>query len=608
MEESMLNRLDLGENAPWRQRFRAHNVLWAQIANLNPQRGLVCTDRDGVYQLYAWDLETGDLQQRTDQPAGVVLGTLSADGEQIYYHQDEGGNEIGHYVCIPFFGGLAMDVTPDLPPYGSFEIMQSFRGNMLGTRTAGPDGFSLYVWTPGEVPRLIHQSQNLFFGPSLSHDGEIAVIATTEGTGSLDTRLVALDVFCGEQRAELWEGEGVSHNLGEFSPLPGDFRMLSTTSRSGYPRPIIWNPLTGEFRGLALPGIPGEVVPLRWSRDAKRVLLSQLHQARRQLFLYDLEIDTATQLQHPAGLVGSYRDSGVMTPEGEILITWQDLAHPARVIALDGRSGRKLRTVLPAGDVPAGRSWRSVTFNSENGAAIHGWLAVPEGEGPFPTILHTHGGPTTVMIEYYFPESQAWLDHGFAFFSINFHGSTTFGKEFEKSIMGQLGELEVQDMAAAYRWLVENRIARPDAVLLTGDSYGGYLTLLALGRRPALWAGGMAGIAIADWALLYEDESDALRGYQRVLFGGTPEEKPEAHARSSPMTYAEDIQAPVLVIQGSNDTRCPARQMRVYEDRLRRLGKQIHVHWYEAGHGARAQEQQVEHQELKLRFARQVLG
>lgn len=211
------------------------------------------------------------------------------------------------------------------------------------------------------------------------------------------------------------------------------------------------------------------------------------------------------------------------------------------------------------------------------------------------------------MIEYYFPECQTWLDHGFAFLSINFHGSTTFGKAFEKSILGQLGELELQDMEAGYRWLVESGVARPDAVFLTGASYGGYLTLLALGRWPALWAGGMAEIAIADWTILYEDESDALRGYQRVLFGGTPEEKPEAHARSSPMTYAEDIQAPVLVIQGSNDTRCPARQMRVYEEKLRTLGKEIHVHWYEAGHGARVQEQQVEHQELKLRFAYQHL-
>ena len=65
-------------------------------------------------------------------------------------------------------------------------------------------------------------------------------------------------------------------------------------------------------------------------------------------------------------------------------------------------------------------------------------------------------------------------------------------------------------MAAARNWLIQNGIASADQVLLTGWSYGGFLTLLALGKQPDLWAGGMAGIAVADWLLSYEDASDLL--------------------------------------------------------------------------------------------------
>jgi dipeptidyl aminopeptidase/acylaminoacyl peptidase len=144
--------------------------------------------------------------------------------------------------------------------------------------------------------------------------------------------------------------------------------------------------------------------------------------------------------------------------------------------------------------------------------------------------------------------------------------------------------------------------------LLTGGSYGGYLTLQALGRRPDLWAGGMAQVAIADWALMYEDEAETLRGYQRSLFGGAPEEIPEQTRISSPITYAADLRAPILVIQGENDTRCPARQMKVYEARLREMDKDIQVHWFDAGHGSRAMEQQIEHQAIMLRWAYRVLG
>jgi len=166
----------------------------------------------------------------------------------------------------------------------------------------------------------------------------------------------------------------------------------------------------------------------------------------------------------------------------------------------------------------------------------------------------------------------------------------------------------VQDMAATYRWLVDNNIAKPDQVLLTGVSYGGYLTLQAIGRCPDLWAGGMAEVAIADWKTLYEDSADAMRGVQRAFFGGAPDEVPEATRKSSPITYAEQIKAPIFVIQGENDTRCPARQMKLYEEKLRSLDKQIEVHWFNAGHGSRAQEQQIKHQELMLNFAYRVLG
>lgn len=604
----MLKNLDLGENAIWKQRFRAPSILWAKIANLNPQRGLVCTDRDGIMQLYAWDVATGDLQQLTNQPTSVISGLISADGEYIYYLQDDGGNEIGHYARVPFAGGAQEDITPDLSPYSSDGISQSFRGNVLGLHASDSSGQTAYVFAPDQTPRQIYKSQSLFIGPSFSHDGEIAVIATTEGSNSLDTRLIAFDLNSGEQLAELWDGEGVSHNLGDFSPLSGDFRMLSTTSKSGYERPIIWNPRTGERRDLVIEEIRGEVNAWRWSRDAKRVLLSQFNQAQQQLYLYNLETNTVTKLQHPHGVIGNYFDHGIFTDDDKILITWQDPVHPSRLIRLDGNTGQQLGTALAAGDAPSGQPWKSISFTSENEVTIQGWLAVPEGKGPFPTIFHTHGGPTAVMADYYSPISQAWLDHGFAFFTINYHGSTTFGKEFEKSILGQLGKLEVQDMAAGYQWLVENKVAQPSAVFLTGESYGGYLTLQAIGKRPELWAGGMAGIAIADWSVMYEDENESLRAYHRVLFGGTPQETPEAHKKSSPITYAEQIQAPILVIQGSNDTRCPARQMQAYEARLKSLGKQIHVHWFEAGHGSFAQEQRLEHQEHRLRFVYRVLG
>ncbi|MCP4542190.1 MAG: hypothetical protein GY832_34135 [Chloroflexi bacterium] len=122
----MPKKLDLEENAIWKQRFRASKILWARIANLNPQRGVVCTDRDGVMQLYAWDRTTGDLQQLTDQPTGVRDGLLSADGEYVYYMRDDGGNETGHYVRVPFTGGSPEDMHLILLPITRIKLARAF--------------------------------------------------------------------------------------------------------------------------------------------------------------------------------------------------------------------------------------------------------------------------------------------------------------------------------------------------------------------------------------------------------------------------------------------------------------------------------------------------
>lgn len=601
-----MKELDLSPNAIWRQRFLASDILWADVAHQNPERGLVCTNKDGIYQLYAWDIPTGELRRATDQAAGVILGLISSDGNSIYYLKDEGGNEIGHYVRMPFTGGEAEDISADLPLYSSFYINQSRMGNVLGFIAAGKEGFRIYLKIDDGAPKLLHRSEDIVQGPSLSCDGRIAVIPSSERTKSLDFSLIAFDTETGERISELWE-ENASIEHPRFSPIAGDPRLVCTSSKSGFERPFLWNALTGERVALQLDEIPGTIVASSWSEDAEQLLLCQVFQAQYQLYRYEVSTHTAVKLDHPLGALGLFT-GGFFTPDGEIWITWEDSAHPSCLVALDGKTGRLERTVLKAGDAPAGRPFESITLLSENGETIQGWLALPEGVGPFPTILHTHGGPTSVMPSAFAPGAQCWLDHGFAFFSVNYHGSVTFGKAFEKSIWGNLGDLEVQDMAATYKWLLANNIALPDSVLLTGASYGGYLTLQALGRRPELWAGGMAEVAIADWKTMYEDEAESLRGYQRALFGGAPDEVPEATRKSSPITYAEQIQAPVMVIQGENDTRCPARQMKVYEEKLSSLGKQIEIHWFTAGHGSRAQEQQIQHQEKMLNFAYRVLG
>src|SRR5258708_23413701 len=117
----------------------------------------------------------------------------------------------------------------------------------------------------------------------------------------------------------------------------------------------------------------------------------------------------------------------------------------------------------------------------------------------------------------------------------------------------------------------------------------------------------MAGVAFGDYVIAYKDEAEYLKAYDRGLMGGTPQERPEAYRKSSAMTYLDGVRAPLLIIQGHNDTRCPPRSIEVYEQRARELGKPVEVFWFDAGHGSLETAQRIDHQERMLRFAWQVL-
>jgi dipeptidyl aminopeptidase/acylaminoacyl peptidase len=606
--------LQLEDSALWKQRFRAPAIVWTQLAPANLERGLVASNATGKYQLYAWDVGSNALRQLTDRPTGIEDGALSGDGRYVYYLDDQQGNEIGHYVRVPFGGGEPQDITPDLPPYSSWFCASSGSGGHFGFVAADAEGHNIYhmeTRANGEIspPRRLFHSQKLTFEPFYSFGGEIAVVATTERTDMQHYNLVAFDTGSGAQIAELWDGPEASLEPLGFGPRPGDLWLVATTNKSGVTRPVVWNPSTGERTDIALPELDGEMYPLDWSRDGGCLLLCQFTQAIQQLYLYDLTTCRLTRLNHPSGTFEFFASSGTyFGPGNEIFAQWQDAAHPPQLIALDASTGEKTRTVLAAGAVPPGRPWRSITFPSSDGQEIQGWLGMPEGTGPFPVILHTHGGPESVATELFLPASQCWMDHGFAFLTINYRGSTTFGREFQEKIWGSVGYWEMEDLAAARQWLVGEGIARPDAILLNGGSYGGYNTLMGLSKWPEFWAGGMALVAITDWAMMYEDSADTLKGYMAALFGGTPQDKPEQYRISSPITYAEQVKAPVLIIQGRNDSRTPSRPVEVYEQTLKELNKSIEVHWFDAGHFGAGVERDIENLEIMLEFAYRVLG
>ncbi len=615
----MLKEPCIDDSAPWKQRYHGTAYTWLELAKADPDQAVIISDCEtDTFQLYSWNISANRLHPLTNLEDGitdvhVIYGFIAMSSRHVYYLGDEKGCEIGHLMRVPLEGGELEDVTPDMKTYTLRGVGVSHTENLLALNPINEDGFQIWCLDLGPegqlgTPRQLYQSEDEIWRAHPSHNGEIVACNSTERAKVRRYNVLAIDTATGKPIGELWDGLEYSVEAVAFSPVPGDMRLLAHTNRSGFMRPVIWNPRTGERTDLDLPEFSSEVLPVAWSPDAHQILFAHFDMAAPKLHLYHLDEKKLTRLKHPGGSFGQYGSVWAgFSPSKEIFAVWTDSTHPGQIIAIDPEGQAEPRTILASDGVLPGRPCRSVSFPSSDGQMIQGWLYVPEGEGPHPTILNMHGGPHFVLTENRLLRYQTWVDHGFAYLTINYRGSAMFGKAFKEQIWGKIGHWEMEDIVAAHHWLVEQGIAKPDAILLSGESYGGFLTLLGLGKHPDLWAGGMADVPVADWKMTYEGASDALKGAIALWFGGTPEEKPEHYRASSPITYAENVKAPVLILYGYYDTHTPPRPIEAYAEKMKALGKPIELEAFDAGHGTANTEVSIRLQEKTLLFAHRVL-
>ena len=191
---------------------------------------------------------------------------------------------------------------------------------------------------------------------------------------------------------------------------------------------------------------------------------------------------------------------------------------------------------------------------------------------------------------------------------MNYRGSTGYGSAWRDALTERVGHVELADIAAVHDHLVASGVVDPDRSVISGYSWGGFLTLLALGVQPARWAAGVAGVPVGDYPAAYEDEMEPLRAYDRALFGGSPAEVPQAYRDSSPLTWVDRVRAPVLVLAGENDPRCPIRQVDNYLDALAARGADYAVYRYDAGHGSGVMAERIRQMACEIAFVRDALA
>ncbi len=596
----------MDEMPDWEARFRARRLGLPDAArDADHRTTVVATTADGTIELHWWTLGEAEPTPATDRPEGTSSGTLEPDGEHLWWFDDRKGDERGvwrrqAYGSAP---GSHTDAT-DLPHAYSAGLALGSGVAVVGS-TDDEYGVRVHVVAAGEPARLVYEHVEEAYVGDLSRDDSLIALAHSEHGDSRHPAVRVVRVDDGSTVAELWDGPGRGlHPLG-FSPVPGDARLLVSHERHGVPALLVWDPVAGTELPVTI-DLPGEVEDAEWWPDAGSVVVALSHEARTRL----ARVELGSLAVQPFGPSTGTVTSMTVRDDGDVWATWSSAAQPSSVRRLDVGQLSEGEVLLrpPGPPAPPSVPVEDVWVDGPGGR-IHALLRRPASagsvaaQGMLPLVVEVHGGPTHHEVDAFGAYPSAWVDQGYAVVQVNYRGSTGYGSAWRDALEERVGHVELEDVLAVRDHLVASGVADPARVVLAGASWGGFLTLLGLGTQPGRWALGLAGVPVADYVAAYEDEMEGLKAFDRSLFGGSPDEVPERYRDSSPITYVERVDVPVLVLAGENDPRCPIRQIENYLQRLDALGVPHQVYRYDAGHGSLVNDERVRQMRVELDFA-----
>jgi dipeptidyl aminopeptidase/acylaminoacyl peptidase len=229
---------------------------------------------------------------------------------------------------------------------------------------------------------------------------------------------------------------------------------------------------------------------------------------------------------------------------------------------------------------------QEITYPGMDGTPVPALLFKSEGaDENTPAVVVIHGGPNWHFQVEWYPFMIHLASRGWTVISPNYRGSTGYGRDWQYAIRFDIGGIDTDDVTAGVKYLLDNKLADPKRIAVTGRSHGGYLTMSCLTRYPDLWCAGSAVVPFLNWFTGHENSREDLQHWDFENFGN-PEDNYDLWYERSPFFFLDQVKAPVQLICGENDPRCPASESIEARDKLLSYGCKVDFALYEGeGHG-----------------------
>lgn len=557
---------------------------------------------------------------------------LSADGERMAFVDRVGG--LSRVVVVHADGGPELVVSGDFAPAGRGGTLDWFAdGRRLACATAA--GQVVVVASTGGRARVVYEGAGaacVAVSPTGAEvafvvDTRVVMVAPVDGGAARtvghtadfavdpawspdgrwlawhewdvpamawdDSRIVMAPADAGGPARVVAGGPGVSVQQPRFSPDGARLAFLSDAT--GWLN--LWSadadgararPLVGERHEHGGPTWGGGQRSFAWSPDGTALAFERNESGFGRLCtaavtggaIREVSRGVHSDLSWAGRRIGCIR-SGARTPMAVVAV---DATSGARAVLARGPVGGFEEAGLVEPEV--------VEWPADDGSVIHGRLYRPVpcagGAGwPPPLVLRVHGGPTDQHRVSFDPTVAFLVDRGHAVLVADQRGSTGWGRDHAQALRGEWGRLDVADLAAGLRAAAQRGWCDPGRMVPMGGSSGGMAVLLLLARHPELCAGGIASFPVCDLAALAATTHRFEAHYATSLVGRWPAEA-ERYRERSPVSVAERIRGPLLLLHGTADEVVASSQSATLAERMRGAGAVVDHHEYEGeGHGWR---------------------
>lgn len=566
----------------------------ALLADWHPtRRELLITTRFGnANQIHAVRMPGGARTQLTFENEPITVATYQpAEGGYFVFQKDVGGNEFGQLYRYDVHSGTTTLVT-DGGRSQNGEVVWSPRGTRIAygsTRRNGADR-DIYVMDPANPAsdRRVLQVAGGGWMP-LDWSPDESTLLVQEEISITESRLLLVDVTTGRTTDLTVKGEPVAYWQAVFS-RDGRGVFVTTDKDSEFQRLAYLDVSTKALTPLTT-AIPWDIDAIELSHDGRSLAFVANEAGISRLYL----LDTTTREFRPVpgvptGVIFSLRWHRTLH---ELGFTLNSARSASDVYSYAPRTGQVTRWTESelGGLVPGTLSVPElVTWKSFDGRDISGFYYRPSSRftGRRPVIINIHGGPEAQSLPTFAGRNNYYLNElGVAIILPNVRGSSGYGKTFLGLDNGMKREDSVRDIGALLDWIRTRDDLDADRVMVTGGSYGGYMTLAVATMYPERIRCAVDVVGISNFNTFLKNTESYRRDQRRAEYGD--ERQPDMAAffeRTAPFTNAGRIVRPLFVIQGGNDPRVPRTESEQMVARVKQNGTPV---WYlmatDEGHG-----------------------